>query len=390
MDLSRSELLRYSRQITLAEWGPQGQQRLAGSRVLVVGIGGLGSPVAMYLAAAGVGQLGLVDADRVDAANLHRQLLFRTGDVGAFKVEAAARSLHEINPHVQVLPIRERLVAANAESIARGYDLVVDGTDNFSTRYLVNDLCLRLGVPNVFASVLRFGGQLSLLCAPGGPCYRCLYPAPPPAGSVPSCAEAGVLGVLPGLMGMLQATEALKWLAGIGRSMRGRLLLVDALGTTFREVRVSAQPGCAGCGASGPPPLIDYDAFCGVVPSPPSADGALTPLADEPAPGEVGVLSVQAWASRGDTARVTLLDVREPWEYDLAHLPGATLVPLGTLPAAVATLDPTRPTVVYCHHGMRSLSAARFLAARGFHPVWNLEGGIDAWSLEVDADTPRY
>jgi sulfur-carrier protein adenylyltransferase/sulfurtransferase len=346
MDLSRSELLRYSRQITLPEWGPQAQQRLAGSRVLVVGIGGLGSPVAMYLAAAGVGQLGLVDADRVDAANLHRQLLFRTGDVGAHKVDVAQRTLHEINPHVQVVPVRERLVAANAESIAQGFDLVVDGTDNFSTRYLVNDLCLRLGVPNV------------------------------------ACAEAGVLGVLPGLMGMLQATEALKWLTGIGTSMRGRLLLVDALGTSFREVRLSRRPGCAGCGGTQPPPLIDYDAFCGL--------GPATPLADVPAAGDVGAISVQDWQARGDTAQVTLLDVREPWEYELAHLPGATLIPLGTLPAAVATLDPSRPTVVYCHHGMRSLSAARFLAARGFHPVWNLEGGIDAWSLEVDPATPRY
>ncbi len=383
MHFSQKELQRYSRQISLPEFGWEGQRRLAGSRVLIVGLGGLGSPVAQYLAAAGVGALGLVDFDRVDSANLHRQLLFRTGDVGERKVDVAARVLREVNPHVEVSAFSDRLTASNAEDIARGWDLVVDGTDNFATRYLVNDVCLRLGVPNVFASVLRFGGQVSVLCAPQGPCYRCLFPAPPPPGSVPSCAEAGVLGVLPGLLGMLQATEVIKVLTGVGSPLIGRLLLVEALGMSFREMRIRKRVGCAGCDGGVPPDLIDYEAFCGVATEPPAPG--------DPGAGEIGRMSPQElrqWREQGGTPVV--LDVREPWEFDLAHLAGATLVPLNTLPAALPNLDASRPTVIYCHHGMRSLAAAQFLSHHGFQTIWNLEGGIDAWSVDIDPSLPRY
>lgn len=385
MHFTQTELQRYSRQISLPEFGLEGQRRLAGSRVLIVGLGGLGSPVAMYLAAAGTGAIGLVDFDRVDTANLHRQLLFRTSDVGERKVEVTDRVLREINPHITVTSYGERLTATNAASIVEPWDLVVDGTDNFSTRYLVNDICVRLGKRNVFASVLRFGGQLSVLCAPEGPCYRCIFPEPPPAGSVPSCAEAGVLGVLPGLLGMLQATEAIKVLTGVGAPLVGRLLLVDALTMSFREMRLKRRPGCPACGTHSLPELIDYDAFCGVpAPKPRVAT-------EHPGLGKVGRLtaaSLHQWMRDGVAPR--LIDVREEWEHELVHLPGDTLIPLGTLGRAHTQLDPAAPLVLYCHHGMRSLSAAQFLVERGFREVWNLEGGIDAWSEDVDSSYPRY
>lgn len=383
MSLSAEELRRYSRQIILPELGVEGQERLSRARVLVVGVGGLGGPVAMYLAAAGIGELCVVDPDQVEASNLHRQVLFRTEDVGKDKVQVAAQNLQSLNPNVQVRPVRARLDASNAKELIAPYDLVLDGTDNFTTRYLVNDACVLLGKRNVFASVLRFDGQLTVLGDPEGPCYRCLYPEPPPAGVVPSCAEAGVLGVMPGLMGILQATEALKLIAGIGTPLVGRLLLVDARRMSFREMRVARRASCEACGTRTLQSLVEVDAACDVPP----------PVVPPPvaAPGGVGQLApreLHAWRAEGRS--IQLVDVREGWEHDAVHLTGAVLLPLGEVVERVQELDATRPTVVYCHHGARSQAAATWLAGHGFREVWNLAGGIDRWSLEVDPELPRY
>ncbi|MGQ0647397.1 MAG: molybdopterin-synthase adenylyltransferase MoeB [Gemmatimonadaceae bacterium] len=392
--LSQSELLRYSRQLALPELGVDGQRQLARGKVLIVGAGGLGSPAAMYLAAVGVGTLGLVDFDTVDIANLHRQLLYRTDDIGQLKVEVARRQLHRVNPHVDLVTYPVRMTAANAMQIIRPFDVVVDGTDNFSTRYLVNDACVLGNTPNVYASVLRFAGQVSILAHPAGPCYRCLYPEPPPPATVPSCAEAGVLGVLPGLLGMLQAIEAIKLLTGIGNNLVGRLLLVDAMGMRFREMRIPRNSRCVACGTGELRELIDYDAFCGVTTGGPSLarPDMSPPIAPPPlAIGEVGEVDPQqleAWRSSGRDLAV--VDVRESWEWAIGRIPGASHIPLGTLARGAASMDPAVPIVLYCHHGARSLSAAEWLAGQGFAHVWNLTGGIDRYSREVDPAIPRY
>lgn len=384
MTLSAPELLRYSRQLTLPEIGVAGQQRLRDARVLIVGAGGLGSPAALYLAAAGVGTLGLVDFDVVDASNLHRQLLHGTSDVGVPKVESAVARLREVNPHVQVRPVRAALSSANAMTLLHGWDLVLDGSDNFPTRYLVNDACVLLGVPFVYGSVQRFDGQVSLLGAPGGPCYRCLFREPPPPGMVPSCAEAGVFGVVPGLVGMLQATEAIKWITGVGEPLVGRLLLVDALRMRFRTIALRPDPACPVCGTREQTTLIDYEAFCGVrggdvgAAPPPSGPRAITPT------------ELAARLAAGNGAAPMVVDVRDPWEADVAPMPRATLIPLGEFAARIAEVPRDREVVLVCHHGMRSLQAARLLVASGHPAAVNLTGGIDRWSVEVDPSVPRY
>jgi sulfur-carrier protein adenylyltransferase/sulfurtransferase len=377
--LSQGELQRYARQIRLPGIGVDGQTKLRAARVLIVGAGGLGSPVAMYLAAAGVGTLGLVDFDLVDASNLHRQLLHGTGDIGRPKVDSARDRLAEVNPHVQVETIAEALTAANAMAVVGRYDLVVDASDNFATRYLVNDAGVLSGVPVVYGSVERFEGQASLFAMPGGPCYRCLFREPPPPGLVPTCADAGVFGVLPGLVGMIQATEAIKYLTGVGETLAGRLLLVDAGRMRFRTIEVRPDPACPVCGTREQTGLIDYEAFCGLKPTPSRA-------------GAIPQLAPRALAQRiaaGDPPFV--LDVREPWEYAVAHLEGSTLVPLGEVMAGRApSLPQDQDIVVVCHHGMRSLHAAQALAAAGYSRLYNLAGGIDAWSLTVDPGVARY
>lgn len=361
---------RYARQRVLREFGPDGQTRLAAARVLIVGTGGLGSPSALYLAAAGVGTIGLVDTDTVDESNLHRQLLYGTSDVGRAKLDAAAVRLHDVNPLVHVVPHATRLRSSNAAGLVAGYDLVIDGTDNFPARYAINDACVIRGIPFVYGSVARFEGQVSVFGAPDGPCYRCLFPDPPPPGTVPTCAEEGVLGVLPGMIGLLQATEAIKWCTGLGESLAGRLLLFDALTQRMREVALPRNPACRVCGA----------AAC-------AARAAGTrdeaEMFDDTTPMELA-----ARLARGESP--LLLDVREEWEYAIAALPGSVLVPLGTLQQRTGSLDPQAEYVVYCHHGGRSAMAAQWLRSQGFARVANLEGGIDAWSLEVDASVPRY
>jgi adenylyltransferase/sulfurtransferase len=379
-DLSPGELQRYSRHLALPRFGIEGQRRLKRGRVLLVGAGGLGSPAALYLAAAGVGHLGLVDFDAVDVSNLQRQIIHGTGDVGRRKTASARDRLSDVNPHVHVETYDDRLTSQNALDIVREYDLVVDGTDNFQTRYLTNDACVILGRPNVYASVFRFEGQASVFATPDGPCYRCLFPEPPPPGSVPSCAEGGVLGVLPGLLGVIQATEAIKLLAGVGETLAGRLLLVDAARMSFRTVRLRRDPQCPACGTRQITQLVDYDEFCGVAPA-----------ADEPEVDELPEMSPRELAerlARGDPPEV--IDVREPYEYQIARLPGARLVPLGSFERALPTLDRGRDIVVHCHHGMRSAVAVELLRANGFRRVWNLAGGIDRWSDEVDPAVPKY
>lgn len=376
--LSPAEIARYARQLALPEVGVEGQERLKRARVVVIGAGGLGSPVAAYLAATGIGTIGIVDCDAVDLSNLHRQLLFATTDIGRRKVAAAAERLRALNPNVQVIPFDVKLTRENALEVLRNFDLVVDGTDNFRTRYLVNDACVLLGIPNVYASVLRFDGQVTVLAAPNGPCYRCLYPTPPPPGSVPSCAEAGVLSMLPGLIGMLQATEAVKLVLGKGDSLIGRLLLVDALSALFTSISVRKDPQCVACGTRELRELADYDEFCASRSAPVDGGEVLQVTARE----------LDRW--REERRPLSLLDVREQWEWDVGHIAGATLIPLSQLPRSTAKLDRATPTVVYCHHGTRSHAAAEHLMSLGFHRVYNLVGGIERWSAEVDPTIQRY
>jgi len=376
--LSQDEVLRYSRHLLLPDVGMEGQRRLKDARVLLVGAGGLGSPVGLYLAAAGVGTLGIVDFDTVDPTNLHRQVLHGTKDVGRKKVESAKERLHDVNPHVEVVAHETRLSPENALAVIGAYDLVVDGTDNFATRYLVNDACVLLGKANVHGSVFRFEGQATVFCAAGGPCYRCLHPAPPPPGMVPSCAEGGVLGVLPGLVGVVQATEAVKLVTGIGEPLVGRLLLVDALVMQFRTVKLRRDPRCPACGTREIRRLEGYEALCGI------------PSGEDEA-GEVPVVTPAELAERrrrGDD--LDLVDVREPREWEFARIAGARHVPLGSLADALPTFDGARDTVVYCRLGIRSATAVRQLRAAGFRKVWSLAGGILRWSEEVDPTVPRY
>ncbi len=378
--LTAQELVRYSRHIGLSEVGEDGQRRLKRASVLIVGAGGLGSPAALYLAAAGVGRIGIADFDTVDPTNLQRQLLHDTANVGQRKTDSARARLGAVNPLVRVETIDEELSAANALDIIAGYDVIIDGTDNFKTRYLTNDACVLLGKPNVYGSVLRFEGQASLFATPDGPCYRCLFPEPPPPGLVPSCAEAGVLGVLPGIVGTIQATEAIKVILGIGETLAGRLLLVDALAMKFRTIRVRRDPGCPACGTREIQSLIDYDELC--------APHATVPGQPAASVQEITPRDLAERVRRGDP--IDLIDVREPYEWGMARIDGARLIPLGQFERAVAEIPPDRDVVLYCHHGFRSRTAAEFLVERGFRRVWNLTGGIDRWSADVDPTVATY
>jgi sulfur-carrier protein adenylyltransferase/sulfurtransferase len=377
---SPEEMRRYARHLILPGVGPEGQARLKAARVLVVGAGGLGSPAALYLAAAGVGTLGLVDLDAVDESNLPRQVLFGSADVGRPKLVAARERLAQTNPHVRIVPFQERLTSQNALEILKDFDVVADGTDNFATRYLVNDACVLLGKPNVYASIFRFEGQASVFWAEKGPCYRCLFAEPPPPDLVPSCAEGGVLGVLPGLLGVLQATETIKLILGTGEPLIGRFLLVDALAMRFREMRVRKDPQCVVC---GPNPtvtaLIDYDAFCA---------GPAPLVSSAPMHDEVSVEELKTMRDRGDA--LVLVDVREPREWAISDLPNSVKIPLGTLPQSLDKLSKDDEIVVYCRTGGRSGNAVQFLKQQGFEKVKNLVGGINRWAERIDTSLPRY
>ena len=375
--LTPEEIQRYSRHLMLPEMGVEGQERLKDSSVLCIGAGGLGSPMALYLAAAGIGRLGLVDFDVVEFSNLQRQIIHTTSDVGRSKLASARDKLEAINPNVKVEAHDTRLSSENALELFRDYDIIADGTDNFPTRYLVNDACILTGKPNVYGSIFRFEGQASVFGAPGGPCYRCLYPEPPPPGLVPSCAEGGVLGVLPGMVGTIQATEAIKLLLGIGRPLVGRLLLFDALELKFREVRLRPDPGCPICGEHPTiDRLIDYEQFCGV--------GQV----EEEDVVEVTVTQLQQELSAGRD--LVVLDVRNPYEIDICRLEGSVVIPLPVLMNRVDELDPEKEMVVYCRSGVRSATAIRQLQGRGFSKMRNLKGGILAWAEEIDPSMPSY
>jgi adenylyltransferase/sulfurtransferase len=382
-ELSSEEIRHYSRHLLLPEVGMEGQRRLKAARVLIVGAGGLGSPAGLYLAAAGVGTLGLADFDVVDESNLHRQVLYARSDVGRPKLDAAVERLRGVNPHIRLVPHPVRLDAGNALELFADYDFVLDGTDNFATRYLVNDACVLLGKPNVYGSVFRFEGQVSVFWGARGPCYRCLFPEPPPPGLVPSCAEGGVLGVLPGIIGSLQANEAIKLIVGIGEPLIGRLLLFDALKMKVREMRLRKDPSCPVCSENpAQRGLVDYDQLCGIAPEDPAEDA----LHDDDF--EISVTDAKRRLDSGEP--IALLDVRTPQEHAIARIEGAKLVPLDQLPARVGELDSEIPLVVLCHHGFRSARAVQFLRQRGFPRAINLAGGIDAWSAEVDPAVPRY
>jgi adenylyltransferase/sulfurtransferase len=395
-DFSPAELRRYARHLILPDFGVEGQRRLKAARVLLVGAGGLGSPAGLYLAAAGVGRLGLVDFDRVDESNLQRQVLYGQGDLGRPKVEAAAARLADVNREIEIVPHALRLDASNALDLVADYDVVVDGSDNFPTRYLVNDACVLAGRPNVYGSIFRFEGQVSVFWGERGPCYRCLFAEPPPPGLVPSCAEGGVLGVLPGVIGALQANEAIKLAAGIGEPMIGRLLLFDALRLSFREVRLEKNPACPVCSEHPTQTgLIDYEAFCGVTAEGEAAAGEAGEAAGDGAAGDgdglpfdVDPETLARWLAEG--RELTLLDVRTPPEHAIARLPGSRLVPLQELARRWQELaDAPRPVVAYCHFGPRSEEATAFLRRHGI-PTVNLAGGIDEWSERVDPSVPRY
>ncbi|OGO22864.1 MAG: molybdenum cofactor biosynthesis protein MoeB [Chloroflexi bacterium RBG_16_51_16] len=379
--LTREEILRYSRHLLIPEVGLAGQRRLKGSSVLVIGTGGLGSPVALYLAAAGVGRIGLVDYDVVDASNLQRQVIHGTAGIGSLKVESARQRLLDLNPDIEVEAYNEPFTSQNAMRIAQGYDLLVDGTDNFPTRYLTNDVCVFLGKPNVYASIYRFDGQVSVFNAKEGPCYRCLFPEPPPPGLVPSCAEGGVLGVLPGTIGTLQATEALKVLLGIGQPLVGRLLLYNALDLSFDFVKLKKNPNCRVCGPNADvKELIDYEAFCGVP----------RHARDEGSAGVNWDITAPELAERLKSNHIRLIDVREPHELEISRIPGADLIPLGQLASRLSELDSAQEMVLFCKSGSRSTRGLELLISAGFRKVQNLKGGINAWAREVDHNLPEY
>ncbi|HUF78988.1 MAG TPA: molybdopterin-synthase adenylyltransferase MoeB [Thermoanaerobaculia bacterium] len=393
-ELTLEEIRRYGRHLTLPEVGMAGQLRLKASRVVIVGAGGLGSPLGLYLAAAGVGTLGLVDFDVVDESNLQRQVLFGAADVGRPKLEAAAERLREVNPNVELVLHPVRLTSDNALGILEGYDVVVDGSDNFPTRYLVNDACVLLGKPDVYGSIFRFEGQVAVFWGARGPCYRCLFAEPPPPGLVPSCAEGGVLGILPGVIGALQANEAVKLVLGVGEPAVGRLVTFDALRLRFRELRLKKDPRCPICSERPTQTaLVDYEELCGT--REPVAAGEEDPgeavEAEAELPFEIRPGELHRWLAEGRAIR--LLDVRTPMEYEICRLEGALLIPLQELPRRVAELgqagDGREVTVAYCHHGIRSAQAVGFLRGRGL-PAVNLAGGIERWSLEVDPAVPRY
>jgi molybdopterin/thiamine biosynthesis adenylyltransferase/rhodanese-related sulfurtransferase len=380
--LDNAEIARYSRHLILPEVGLEGQQKLKAAKVLCVGTGGLGAPLAYYLAAAGIGTLGLVDFDVVDESNLQRQIIHSTNDVGRPKIDSAAEKLKALNPYVNIVKHETMLTSANALEIIKDYDIVADGTDNFPTRYLVNDACVLSGnKPNAYASIFRFEGQASVFATEDGPCYRCLYPEPPPPGLVPSCAEGGVLGILPGLLGVIQATEVIKLILGKGDSLIGRLLLVDSLGMKFRELKLRKNPDCPVCGTYPTVKrLIDYQQFCGIVPE------------EKPAAMQNGIpqiTPVELKRRLDSGEEVFVLDVREPHEYQIVNI-GAPLIPLGDLPNRLNELDPNREIVIHCKSGGRSQRAAEFLQKSGFKNVVNLAGGITAWATDVDPKLPKY
>ena len=379
IELSKEEIRRYGRHLIIPEVGMEGQKKLKASSVLLVGTGGLGSPLCLYLAAAGVGQIGLVDFDQVDYSNLQRQVIFSVRDIGRPKLEAAKDRILEINPNTQVDSYETKLSSENALDIIRGYDLVVDGTDNFPTRYLVNDACVLLGKANVYGSIFRFEGQVSVFDAKRGPCYRCLYPEPPPPGLVPSCAEGGVLGILPGVVGTLQATETTKLILGKGVPLVGRLLLFDALNMKFRELKLMKDPDCPICGRNPTiKSLIDYDAFCGL------GRGEAESLSEQ---NEITVTELKRLIDKGG---VNLIDVREPHEYEICRIQGSKLIPVSEVSNRVNEFNLTDEYIFHCHTGVRSAWAVSLLRQLGFKKVKNLKGGIDAWADEVDSSIPRY
>jgi adenylyltransferase/sulfurtransferase len=367
MTLTETERSRYARHLMLPQIGEEGQARLKAGSVAIVGAGGLGSPVALYLAAAGVGRLGLIDFDVVDATNLHRQILYGTSDVGAKKLDAAERRLRDVNPEIEIIRHETSLRSDNALDILGGYDIVIDGTDNFPTRYLVNDACVLLGRPNVYGSIFRFDGQASVFFAKEGPCYRCIYPEPPPPHLVPSCAEGGVLGVLPGVVGTIQATEAIKLLTGAGEPLIGKLLLFDALTMSFRRMNLKKDPNCAVC---GPNPtvtkLIDYEGFCNPI------------MNDEMTPAELA----------RELGNVVLIDIREPYEWQVSHLENAVHMPMRTIPHSLDQIPRDREVVLYCRSGARSYNALQYLKANGFTRVHHLHGGLQAWKRDQDPAIP--
>jgi adenylyltransferase/sulfurtransferase len=383
--LSNDEIARYSRHLLLPEVGMEGQQKLKAAKVLCVGAGGLGAPLGFYLAAAGVGTLGLIDFDLVDASNLQRQIIHSTNDIGRPKLDSAAEKLQALNPHMKIVKFNTRLSSENALEIFKDFDMVADGTDNFPTRYLVNDACVLTGIPNVYASIFRFEGQASVFATEDGPCYRCLYPEPPPPGLVPSCAEGGVLGILPGLLGVIQATEAIKLILGQGEPLIGRLLLVDSLGMKFRELKLRKNPNCPVCGTQPSiKKLIDYNQFCGI----PSASETVAP--DAPQVNGIPQISVTEYKQQRDAGKDSfLLDVREPHEYKIANL-GGYLIPLGDLEKRLGEVDSSREIITQCRSGARSQKAAEILHKAGFQNVKNLAGGILAWSDKVDPSVPKY
>lgn len=382
IELSNEEIRRYSRHLILPEVGMAGQRKIRNTSVLCIGAGGLGSPIAMYLAAAGIGRIGIVDFDTVDVSNLQRQILHTDADVGRSKAESAQETIRGLNPNVEVVLHKTRISSENALDLIRPYDIVVDGTDNFPTRYLTNDACVLLGKPNVYGSIFRFEGQASVFApTKGGPCYRCLYPEPPPPGMVPSCAEGGVLGVLPGIIGCIQATEILKLALGKGSSLVGRLMLFNALDMKFRELKLRRDPKCPICGdAPTIRALIDYEQFCGIVPE---------PVAPGSNPDEVTVQDMKK-ALENPASGIRVIDVREPDEFAIARVAGTTLVPLSLLPQRFTELDANTQYYLHCKGGVRSMKALNFLRERGYKYVKSVKGGIGAWSDQIDPSVPKY
>jgi adenylyltransferase/sulfurtransferase len=378
-ELTPQEIARYSRHLLMPEVAIEGQKRLKAAKVLLIGAGGLGSPLGLYLAAAGVGHLGIVDFDAVDFSNLQRQVLHATSDVGRRKTESAAERLRGINPEIEVTTYETRITSANALQLIEPYDIVIDGTDNFPTRYLTNDACVLLGKPNIYGSIFRFEGQASVFAPPAGPCYRCLFAEPPPPGMVPSCAEGGVLGILPGVIGCIQATEAIKLILGRGETLIGRLLLYDALAMKFREIKIKRSPDCPLCG-NNPTlrELIDYEQFCGLRGQEAPAESTL----------ETTVEEVKARLDRGED--FDILDVRSPEEWQICRLAQARLIPLNELPARIGELDPVRDLVVHCKTGPRSAQAVKLLHESGFPNAKNLRGGILEWAQKIDPSLPTY
>ena len=381
-ELTNEEILRYSRHLILPEVNLDGQKRLKAAKVLCIGAGGLGSPLLMYLAAAGVGTIGIVDFDTVDQSNLQRQIIHGAKDVGRLKMQSATETLKDINPNVEIIGYQEAFTSENAMQIVKDFDIVVDGTDNFATRYLTNDVCVLLGKPNVYGSIFRFEGQASVFWAEYGPCYRCLYPEPPPPGMVPSCAEGGVLGVLPGIVGCIQANETIKLILGIGSPLIGRLLTFNALKMQFRELRLRKDPTCPICGENPTiTELIDYEEFCGI-------RGEEAPAQTVETMDEISVTQLKARMDSGE--KLTLIDVREPYEVAIAKIPGAKLIPLGQIAERAGELDPNSEILLHCRSGKRSADALHILKSKGFTNLKNVTGGILAWSAEVDPSVPQY